>query len=164
MKFKKGLLGGIDLNTKSLVIVIVAAVAAYYITKKALNKNKATTAQAASKVPTNPAKRYMKDIDHNDVTGRIIQAIAVNATEKEKVFLAMDQIVLTLNSKKPYIDSLIEERKTGAITREEFNDRLKELIKMIGQELGIQLRTKNIDSKGNMIPHGFTRDHFKPSE
>lgn len=161
MKFKKGLFGGIDLNTKNLVIIIAAAIAAFYVTRKALNRNK-TMAQASKKGPgnNNPAQKYMKDLDHNDVYGRIIQAIAVNATEKEKVFLAMDQIVLTLNSKKPYIDGIIQERKTGEITRQEFNNKLKELIIMISQELGIQLRTKNMDSKGNIIPPGFTKGHF----
>lgn len=130
---------GVASSTKSLAVIGAVIVITCYFGYRHMKKKKL---RKGTGYMSYPARIYSGDTNIKKLKAKIISVIAVDAKNKDQVAAVMDELVLLVENYGPKLNNLIEERKTGLISHEEFLLKLRGIIDEIALAAGIEINYK----------------------
>lgn len=135
------IVGGIHVSNFAVLaavglLAVGAAFGVNFIAKKGWGKNHESYA----------ARAYQADSDPHNVARRILQTITAHAENRQEVLENTDWVAAKINENMPTINSLVQQRRNGEITRQQFREKIRQLIiQIMGDlEMGLRPRTRNI--------------------
>ena len=152
--------GGVAASTKSLIVIGAVAVASFLVGHKIFRGGRDMRRNPTMNMMSYAASSYITDTNIALVQRKIVQVIAVDAINRNKVYTVMDTLMGVLASYNPKIVALIKERQDGEIDQREYNAKLRQMINDIAEDAGIELREKPwlVDRKTTQrAPGGITK-------
>jgi len=125
---------GLNISTKALAVLIGGAVIGGLLGTKVLGTRPV--------VITARARAYATDTNQGMAYGKVLSIIAKSANNVADVTQNIHDIKDKIAAYRLNINALIDQRKTGEISRNEFNARLGEIARIIMASLGITGTTR----------------------